>query len=121
MSHLGDRLAADGPLTADDQRLLEQVIGYYDEVRSRAQDTIRDVAAEELSSNNPRVTGRTKTTLTLRDKLRRTPEVKLPYVRDIAGVRVVAEMRLRDQDRIVDALCQRFDCVSCCTISLSSH
>ncbi len=111
MSHLGDRLATDGPLSLSDRSLLEQVVGYYDEVRGRTQAVIRDVAGQELGDKNVRVTGRTKTTLTLRDKLRRTPEVKLPYVRDIAGVRVVAEMRLRQQDRFVKALCRHFDCV----------
>jgi hypothetical protein len=110
LGHLCDRLAADGPVSSDDLALLEDVVGFYDEVRSRAQDSIRWVCDRELGGMNVRVTGRTKTTLTLRDKLRRTPAVKLPYVRDIAGVRVVAEMRLQDQDRLAEALCQEFDC-----------
>jgi len=110
LSHLGDRLAADGPVSPEDLALLEQVVEFYDELRSRAQDVIRVVAKRELVGQNVRVTGRTKTTLTLRDKLRRTPAVKLPYVRDIAGVRVVAEMKMHDQDRLADALCHEFDC-----------
>jgi hypothetical protein len=112
LSHLGDRLAADGVLEPADAASLERVVQYYDEIRSRAQDRVAEVSHREFAGHNVRVTGRTKTTLTLRDKLRRTPAVKLPYIRDIAGIRVVAEMRLGDQDRLVEELCARFGCES---------
>lgn len=46
------------------------------------------------------VTGRTKTLGTLVDKLERQPDIKLPYIRDVAGVRVVGDLLLSEQDAI---------------------
>lgn len=43
-------------------------------------------------------TGRTKTRATLREKLRRDPHTKLPSIRDVAGVRVVADCSLVEMD-----------------------
>jgi ppGpp synthetase/RelA/SpoT-type nucleotidyltranferase len=91
-------------MSAADVQAFEDVIGYYDRVRGYAQELVARVVHDTLPELDIRVTGRTKTTLTLRDKLQRTPAVKLPYVRDIAGVRVVAGMRLGQQDALADAL-----------------
>jgi ppGpp synthetase/RelA/SpoT-type nucleotidyltranferase len=112
VSRLGERLVGSEALSSQDADLFEAVIGCYDEVRSRAQDRVHQVALDVLSrpASDVRVTGRTKTTLTLTDKLRRTPEVKLPYIRDLAGIRVVAAMTLTDQDRLHDELVGAFDC-----------
>lgn len=52
-------------------------------------------------------TARIKTIRTLHDKLRRQP-TKLSRIQDIAGVRIVQEMDLIQQDVIVDALVREF-------------
>lgn len=52
-------------------------------------------------------TARIKTIQTLHDKLRRQP-TKLSRIQDIAGVRVVQEMDLNEQDTIVRALASGF-------------
>ena len=55
------------------------------------------------------VTGRAKTRGTLFDKLRRTPEIGLGYIRDIAGVRIVGDFTLSEEDLIVRHLVDSLD------------
>ena len=50
------------------------------------------------------VTGRAKTRKTLVEKLQRTPNVQLPYVHDVAGVRVVGNFTLLEQAQAVRVL-----------------
>ena len=52
-------------------------------------------------------TARIKTIQTLHDKLRRQP-TKLSRIQDIAGVRIVRDMDLSDQDSVVKALTSEF-------------
>lgn len=54
------------------------------------------------------ITGRTKSTDTLREKLIRTPSIQLPYIRDVIGIRVVADTDLSGQDDIVEQLRAEF-------------
>lgn len=54
------------------------------------------------------ITSRAKSIDTLRDKLRRTPSVQLPAIRDIAGVRVEGPMVLDQQDELARSLCALF-------------
>jgi ppGpp synthetase/RelA/SpoT-type nucleotidyltranferase len=43
------------------------------------------------------------------DKLRRTPEIGLGYVRDVAGVRIVGDFTLREQDAVARHLIDSLD------------
>lgn len=56
-----------------------------------------------------RVTGRPKTRKTLIEKLQRTPEIKLPAVRDAAGVRVVGAFTVFEQQQAIGLLRAGFD------------
>lgn len=99
---LGDRLALPGKISPSDVELFESVMNCYDECQVNAK---RDVVELLLSFLTPQaiefsVTGRTKTTSTIRDKLQRQPEIKLPYIRDVAGLRIVAGITLAQQDEI---------------------
>lgn len=109
LSKLGLRLASGERLNADDLQLFEQVIAMYDDVRVVAQEKIKRLLEQHFMHEGTTVTGRTKTTLTLRDKLRRTPEVKLPYIRDIAGIRVVGQLSLRQQTELATLIGSLFD------------
>ncbi len=50
------------------------------------------------------VTGRTKSTDTLREKLIRIPEIQLPSIDDVIGVRVVGDLLLTEQDELAERL-----------------
>lgn len=50
------------------------------------------------------ITSRTKTRTTLLEKLRRQPSIKLPAIRDIAGIRIVADVGLLGQDQIAEVI-----------------
>lgn len=55
------------------------------------------------------VTGRTKSTDTLREKLIRTPTMQLPSIDDVIGIRVVGEITLSQQNTLAEALSEEFD------------
>lgn len=54
------------------------------------------------------VTSRIKSTSTLREKLLRAPEIQLPYVRDVIGVRIIGDFTLSGQDELVNSIINRF-------------
>lgn len=103
LARLGDRLAAGTPAPGDEELYLA-FLDAYDRVQVDLVGALRAVCWPEHHVSAPLdFVGRTKTRDTLLDKLRRSPEVKLPYVRDVAGVRIVGDMTLTDQ-RLVAAL-----------------
>lgn len=102
LARLGERLAAGTPAPGDEELYLA-FLDAYDRVQVDLVAALRAVEWNEHLSPPLDIVGRTKTRDTLLEKLRRTPEVKLPYVRDVAGVRIVGDMTLTDQ-RLVAAL-----------------
>ncbi|WP_121866930.1 hypothetical protein [Glutamicibacter nicotianae] len=54
------------------------------------------------------VTSRAKSIDTLAEKLRRTPSLQLPAIRDMAGVRVEGSMELSEQTELAESLCRLF-------------
>ncbi len=94
-SKLGELLAAPEDPTQESLDLLEAILACYDDALA--------VALPKLASCCPGLEphGRVKTLGTLVDKLRRTPEVKLPYIRDIAGARIVLDEGGRHAQRTV--------------------
>jgi ppGpp synthetase/RelA/SpoT-type nucleotidyltranferase len=107
---LGKRLAA-GTLTGDDLKLYRAVLNAYEHVQAGI---VAELRATDwngvLGAPAPPllIVGRTKTLDTLAQKLRRTPEVQLPYVRDIAGVRIVGDLTLAQQTTIGEWLIERY-------------
>ena len=75
LTRLGEALVA-GPLDPEQADLFEAVIGEYDVTRTTAQGVLAERMPSAFPALEMEITGRTKTTLTLRDKLRRTPAVK---------------------------------------------
>lgn len=109
MSKLGERLVGSHP-TEDDWQQYGRVIEFFDALMSRVR---TEVAAVDWSVVLDRpvdlaVTGRAKTRGTLLDKLRRTPAIGMGYVRDIAGVRVVGDITLHEQNLIAEHLIEMF-------------
>lgn len=78
-------------------------LGECDVLRSHAERRVRDCLGETVT-----VTGRTKSTDTLRDKLIRTPTIQLPSIDDVIGVRIVGEITLSQQDAIAQVLQAEF-------------
>lgn len=105
LSRLGERLAAGAP-AAGDEDLYLAFLDAYDRVQAELVGALRAVDWQEQMPFLPPldVAGRTKTRDTLLEKLRRSPEVKLPYVRDVAGVRIVGDMTLTDQRLLAQLL-----------------
>lgn len=99
LSRLGERLAAGAPAAGDEQLYLA-FLDAYDRVQVAV---VAGLRAADWQESLPflrsplDIVGRTKTRDTLVQKLRREPGTKLPYVRDVAGVRMVGDMTLTDQ------------------------
>lgn len=104
LSLLGDRLVA-GPISTDDRELFQRFLNHCDDIQVRT----RQATTSLLAPLGLTVTGRTKTTGTILDKLRREHGIKLPYLRDIAGLRVVGAANLPDQDQIAELICDQLD------------
>jgi hypothetical protein len=94
-NRLGDRLRKASEPTEDDLRLLQQLRADHDAPMSTVQDSLAALGLESTS--------RLKTTGTIFDKLIRE-QTRLSRMQDIAGVRVVREMRLDEQDAMVEAI-----------------
>ncbi|SFF81904.1 ppGpp synthetase catalytic domain-containing protein (RelA/SpoT-type nucleotidyltranferase) [Blastococcus tunisiensis] len=108
LSELGQRLASE-TLLPGDQELYVALLDTYDRVQQATRTVIEGVDWGPLLSGPLDVTGRTKTLDTLVQKLRRSPATKLPYVRDIAGVRVVGDFPLVVQTALATRLLTAFD------------
>lgn len=94
LQRLGARLASREALTADEEDLYQRFIVDADERRISVQeftDGTLGLISDAIPRTGVKSTGRTKTRSTLVDKLRRDPTTKLPSIRDVAGVRVVAD------------------------------
>ena len=82
-----------------------EVMAWYNRLVGEAQ---RFLIASDweplLGPQHPSITGRFKTEETLRDKLQRQPDYKVPSIQDVAGVRFEADMRLDQQDAVVQSI-----------------
>jgi hypothetical protein len=108
LAALGERLAKD-ELRRGDQDLYLAVLDTYDRVQQATRGVIEELAIPADLYGGFDVTGRTKTLDTLVQKLRRSPETKLPYIRDIAGVRIVGDFNTATQRALADRLRTLFD------------
>lgn len=107
LSELGERLAS-GALLPGDQELYVALLDTYDRVQQATRSVIEGVDWGPLLRSPLDVTGRTKTLDTLVQKLRRSPATKLPYIRDIAGVRIVGDFPLVVQTALATRLLTAF-------------
>ena len=102
IDRLGERLRATAEISAADLALLQAFRAEHEtalvEVQARVERALPGIDQ----------TARIKTIQTLHDKLRRQP-TKLSRIQDIAGVRIVQDMDLNDQDALVGKLRREFD------------
>lgn len=97
---LGDRLRKSEEISEEDLRLLQDFRRDYDEPLIHVERVLR----EDLHLDP---TSRIKTPNTILEKLRRE-KTRLSSMQDIAGVRIVREMTLDQQDAMVASICNRF-------------
>lgn len=103
LNKLGKRLALPGPISDSDYGLLAQVAQHYQ--------IVLDIVEAKLSRLGFQATTRVKTTGTLVDKLRRTPQLPLRSIHDVAGARIVIDGGRWEQDRATEAIMETFgDC-----------
>ena len=102
IDRLGERIRASEVIDPADLDLLQAFRAEHEEALIEVQARI------ERALPGVDQTARIKTIQTLHDKLRRQP-TKLSRIQDIAGVRVVQEMDLNEQDLIVAALRREFE------------
>lgn len=104
IDRLGDRLrAAQVVVAEDDLETLQSLRREFDETLAVA----RERVVSAVSDAKP--TTRIKTVQTLVDKLRRESSMKLSRVQDIAGMRIVRDMSLAEQDQLVESLIPLFE------------
>lgn len=101
----GQRIA-EGVGTEEDESLFDDTIDAYDELRHTIWNRLRVLPWQRTLGRGCaiEITSRTKTRATLLDKLHRQPQIKLPAIRDICGIRIVGDLGLRGQDLIADQI-----------------
>jgi ppGpp synthetase/RelA/SpoT-type nucleotidyltranferase len=100
---LGRRLAEPGPISDEDYEMLAYVAEIYQ--------AVLDKVEERLQQLGYQATTRVKTTGTLIDKLRRTPQLPLGSIHDVAGARIVLDGGRGEQDQVVERIVTAFaDC-----------
>lgn len=101
IDRLGERLRGGDVISGDDLALLQAFRAEHEEALLHVQTRIERVFP------GVNQTARIKTIQTLHEKLRRQP-TKLSRIQDIAGVRIVQDMDLLEQDELVTDLTREF-------------
>lgn len=104
---LGKRLADSPEPTEDDLALLEELIQCHSDVLAVATPRLADLP-ESGEFAVQAVTNRAKTTQTIIEKLRRQPNMDLARMQDLAGIRVVGQFTLEQQDALAAEVMRRF-------------
>ena len=99
---LGERLRQADPILEADLELLQELRLEFDDSMAETQ----RILSELVPASRP--TTRLKTVQTLVGKLRRERTMNLSQVQDVAGVRIVREMGLADQDAMVERIAEAF-------------
>jgi ppGpp synthetase/RelA/SpoT-type nucleotidyltranferase len=113
IDRLGQRLIAGESPADEDLALLEDVLIAYAGVVSQARQ-ILDVL-ENDGFRDVSITGRAKTTQTTLEKLVRNRS-RLSSIEDLAGVRIVADITLSEQDALAERVCELFGGTDSCRL-----
>jgi hypothetical protein len=104
---LGVRLASGAPISANDDRALEELVACHLQALQLARPRLDDL--DEATGTGPlHITARAKTTGTIIEKLRREGNMSLARMGDLAGFRIVGGLDLGAQDRLYDEIARRF-------------
>ena len=103
IDRLGERLRVAEAIAEADLVMLQELRLEFDDAMAFAQRRVIEIV------EGARPTSRLKTVQTLVGKLQRQATMNLSQVQDVAGVRIVQEMTLADQDAIVERIAVGFD------------
>lgn len=103
VDRLGDRLRSARTISEDDLVMLQRLRNEYETALADAQLVVHGAAA------GIQVSSRIKTVHTIVDKLRRESGMKLSRMQDIAGLRLVADMTLGEQDQLAGRVIQALE------------
>jgi ppGpp synthetase/RelA/SpoT-type nucleotidyltranferase len=99
INKLGQKLRTLAQLDAETLRQLQEFRASFDEPMFRAQTQLKELGFE--------ATSRLKTINTIIEKLRRE-KTRLAEMQDIAGLRIVSQADLIEQDRIASSIAETF-------------
>ena len=103
LGKLGRRLAQPVPISDADYEMLTRVAEAYQAVLDKVEERLQQLGFE--------ATTRVKTTGTLVEKLRRTPQLPLGSIHDVAGARIVIDGGRWEQDQAAGRIMAAFaDC-----------
>jgi len=105
LNRLGDRLIATDSIAEADLEALAAVLADYQQVLERVKALLSDMGFASAAA-------RVKTTGTLRDKLRRSPGMRLSRMQDLAGARVVVA-DVERQNEATDTICKSLEYEGC--------
>lgn len=103
IDRLGDRLRQSEVIAPTDLEMLQQLRYDFDAAMAAVQSRLTDLVPDS------RPTSRLKTVQTLVGKLRQLETMNLSQVQDVAGVRIVRDMTLVEQDGLVGRIVAAFD------------
>lgn len=107
INKLGKRLAASTEISPEDSALLEDLIACHQESLEQARPRL-DGLAETVGTRRLYISARPKTTGTIVEKLRRSPNGPLGSIQDLAGFRIVGDITFAQQDELCEELKRRF-------------
>ncbi|AUI52906.1 hypothetical protein [Arthrobacter crystallopoietes] len=109
LRRLGEAIR-DGNLNEDHIDSYDEVMAWYNDLAEGVHEILEDHDwSEILPSCTPKVTSRSKTIDTLREKLQRDHNTPFGNIQDVAGVRVEAPMTLDDQVKVAAEVARIFD------------
>jgi ppGpp synthetase/RelA/SpoT-type nucleotidyltranferase len=107
INKLGKRLAAGTEISSEDSDMLEDLIACHQEALEQARPRLDEL--EETVGGKPLfISARPKTTGTIVEKLRRSPQGPLASIQDLAGFRIVGDITFAQQDTLCDEIMHRF-------------
>lgn len=107
INKLGKRLAASAEISSEDSAMLEDLIACHQETLEQARPRL-DGLEEAVGTRRLYISARPKTTGTIVEKLRRSPNGPLSGIQDLAGFRIVGDITFDQQDALCAEVIRRF-------------
>lgn len=107
VNKLGKRLAASAEISPEDSAMLEELIACHQEALEQARPRL-DGLEDAVGTRQLYISARPKTTATIVEKLRRSPNGPLAGIQDLAGFRIVGDITFDQQDELCAEVMRRF-------------
>lgn len=107
INKLGKRLAVSTEISSEDSAMLEELIACHQDTLEQARPRL-DGLEEAVGTRRLYISARPKTTGTIVEKLRRSPNGPLAGIQDLAGFRIVGDITFDQQDELCAEIMRRF-------------